>query len=89
MRRWSSDRICDKCGEMNSQDRVSLNIEVKGSQHAIITSREAANEFREQVKTGGELIEVAGVIDHRDANTVELTVRREDISWVSILEIKV
>jgi hypothetical protein len=73
----------------NDRDRVCFSVGLGATVQEIVVSRAVANEFVEQFKTGGEIVEISGVCDHRDANSVELILRREAIDWIVVQEIKV
>lgn len=79
----------------NGKDRVFMLIVTEhGVQWTIITSRDASDEFISQWRTKDcmdlmNLIEISGVLDHRDANEIRFVFLKGCIDCVEILEIKV
>lgn len=76
---------------MNDQDRVRLCIYSKTSSAAVvITSRERAMQFREDVITNTIIsgwYEVEGQIDHSNSNCISLVINYEDIAGFDITEL--
>ena len=77
---------------MNDRDTVKLSIYCKtaGTSIIIITSRENAEQFREDVITNCVIsgwYEVEGRLDHINGNSIKATLNYEDISGFDILEV--
>ena len=75
-----------------SDNRVFISITMENTgTWMLVTSEEIAKDFvAEWTSVDGEqLISIAGVLDHRDANEIAYTFRKGNIELVQILEIKV
>ena len=76
---------------MNDRDTVKLSIYCKtGGTSIMITSRENAEQFREDVITNAIIsgwYEVEGRLDHINGNSVKTTLNYEDIAGFDILEV--
>ena len=76
---------------MANQDRVKLRVYIEGGYvHTIMTSRELAEEFRENWSRINDMtkIGIKGSVDHCDSNEVEFTFDCDVIHVVEILEVK-
>lgn len=76
---------------MNDRDIVKLTIFSKsGGSYSVITSREKANQFREDVMTNANIsgwYEIEGKLDHINANNTVLAIDYEDIIGFDITEV--
>ena len=76
---------------MNDRELVRLTIVTRNGAPTIITSRERAMDFREEVITNqlpARWIEVSGRVDCIESNDVTITVLHDEITGFDIAEIK-